>query len=82
MYTFFLYLQTQFILDSFNHRQGIIYCTFQQNNSNRNAINDTAIHLAVKYGHFKFFISDQNCDPNVPGQYGGTPLLLNLVICI
>ena len=41
----------------------------------RNPHDDTALHLAVVNGHsniVRFFISDQNCDPNIPGQHGGT----------
>lgn len=46
--------------------------------TSRNADNDTALHLAVECGHLnivKFFISNLNCNPNVPeGRCGGTPL--------
>ena len=38
----------------------------------------TALHLAVGEGHLnilQFFITDLNCDPNIPGgESGGTPL--------
>ena len=46
--------------------------------TSRNADNDTALHLAVECGHLnivKFFISNLNCNPNIPeGRCGGTPL--------
>ena len=43
----------------------------------RNKWDSTPIHSAVANGHLgilQFFISDQKCDPNIPGQHGGTPL--------
>ena len=43
----------------------------------KNKWNRNPIHSAVVHAHLdiiKFFISDQNCDPNIPGQYGGTLL--------
>ena len=44
----------------------------------RNVNNDTVLHLAVERGHLnivKFFISNLNCDPNIPGgPCGGTSL--------
>ena len=46
--------------------------------TSRDSDNDTALHLAAQKGHLnilQFFISDQNCDPNIPGgQCGATPL--------
>ena len=39
-----------------------------------NADNITAVHLAVTKGHLdmlRLFISDLNCDPNVPGGQNG-----------
>ena len=46
--------------------------------TSRNVNNDTALHLAVMKGYLdivRFFISDLNCDPDLPGgQYGRTPL--------
>ena len=48
--------------------------------TSRNAYNATVLHLAVGKGHLNIvqqFISDQylGCDSNIPGQYGGTPVL-------
>ena len=48
---------------------------FGSNPNNRQ--NSTPLHTAVLNGCFnivQFFISDLNCDPNIPGQHGGTPL--------
>ena len=44
--------------------------------TSRNGNSATALHLAVVEGHLDpiFFISDHNCDLNIPGQYSRTPL--------
>ena len=43
----------------------------------KNKWDSTALHIATWNGHLKilkFFISDLNCNPNIPGLYGGNPL--------